>query len=233
MAVEDLRSSAPISTSLADLAEHPISTIPSVGASSRPLSSPIAADLPLTFDEMLRRADEEYELRMAGEHHLESVIEDEELADQADIEMGSDVTGVEGHHLTWDELKEIADREYDERHHHSAAASEVLSASPSSVASVSVASADDRASVVSELSEVDWEEWRYHRDGDEEHQRHREDESGGTAPSAPRVKKPSRSQARRTAPRAVARVVRFFRVGKEVVRFLYDGAVITPLAILK
>ncbi|KAG8883547.1 hypothetical protein FRB97_006394 [Tulasnella sp. 331] len=203
-------------------AEEATSSLP------RHISTP--AEIHAAFDQMQQRADEEYERRMAGGLYARSVTNEEELAYEANAETG--LNCVQGQHQTWEELKEIADREYEERLNHTTI-SEVPSISPSTVASISAASADARVSVADELSEVDWDEWRHNCDGDGEHQRERENAPGGAAPPANKTKKPSRSGARRTAPRVVARVARFFRIGKDLIRFLSGGPVITPFATLR
>ncbi|KAG8883544.1 hypothetical protein FRB97_006391 [Tulasnella sp. 331] len=189
--------------------------------------SPTTSEVYVSFEEMVRKADEEYECRCGGELYPTSVADDGRLASQADSEMGIELANIEDHPLTWEELKKKADREYEELFNYTAFP-EVRSASPSTVASISAASADDWASVVDELSDVDWEEWRHQRDGDEEHQRRRGSAFEEAAQFTANMRGRSQVRARRTAPRLVRRVIRFFRIGREVVRLLSGGAMITP-----
>ncbi|KAG8849402.1 hypothetical protein FRB96_000844 [Tulasnella sp. 330] len=194
---------------------------------SHPPSSPTTAEQHAVFDDLVRRADEEYERRMGGELYPGSVSDDE-VANQA-------VTGpasIEDNDLTWDELKEIADREYEEGLRHSLPSSDAPAVRLSTMASVSAASADGRASAAEELPEVDWEEWHHGRDGDEEHRGRGGHAFDRAAPSETHTKKRS-SQARRAIPRAARRVVRFFKTGKKFVRFLSGGPMVTLPTILK
>ncbi|KAG8889118.1 hypothetical protein FRB98_005733 [Tulasnella sp. 332] len=149
---------------------------------------------------------------MGRELYPDSFSEDIELANQANTGMGTESASAEGLHWNCGQLRGVGDREYEERLQHSTPLSEAPSVKPSTVTSVSMASVNDRTSVVEGLSEVDLERWVMIVMG---------------------MKSTKVSRAQRTIPRAARCVARFFKIGKEFVCFLSGGAVVTLPTILK
>ncbi|KAG9036085.1 hypothetical protein FRB95_009873 [Tulasnella sp. JGI-2019a] len=169
------------------------------------LLSAIPPELRHTSNEEQLQTDEEHTRRTSSLICVVGVVD--EPVESADIQVDS-ATVVESEHPNWDEIREMADREYELR---------VQAAEASSVsagASVSARSADYRVSVMEELSDVDWEEVCWDEEGREYHASN--DQQG--------------MKRGRQTPRTITRVVALFRVGKDMVRFLTGRAKPSSLA---
>ncbi|KAG9011421.1 hypothetical protein FRB94_008492 [Tulasnella sp. JGI-2019a] len=208
---EDLETAKRISFTTKDIDSRDASSARDVEGISPPLEPSSGVDAWDSFDEMLRRANEEYERHMGGEVCAASFADEQDVSIEAQTDSAS-VVGSD--RPTWDELQQIADREYEERLLRGQAF-ETLSTS------VSALSPDDRFSVMEELSDVDWDEWR------------REDEEQREYCKGNTLRGEETRKSVRRAPRVVAYVVTLFRVGKGMVRLLAGDTTISPLSNFK